>query len=769
MAGHHKKDTAGVAAALRAGRNLKGKKNKHEEEDDFLEDYSMGPIPSSLKVWMTSADGIKGSEGLASRTGMTFGKADPYCVCEMSAKKKVRTQVMWDAGSTPVWDHGPTKLAYENERELKFSVYDKDKFAKDTLLGKAVIAYSQFMPDGYDDDMVLLDTKGNDAGRIKIKVLPEIPGLHNEHAAEDLQKSRSSRFSIHSQSDIHPSAFQTFEHMIMHALGPRDVEDDEPTHWFVDSKLFTFLVYAAIIANACQMGMATDYTGDDWDFYWYISDHLFTGLFTIEMFIKLGFLGKDYFANGWNLLDFFLVWMSIIDTWILGPIMAGNDSMKDLSILRMIRLLRIARLARLLKVFKELWMIIRGILDSLKTMLWVSMLLLLLLYTCSIMCVDMIGKASHLHPLYSQDPDVIMDWEDNANFNPYMYFGTILRSMYTLFNIVILTEFPEIGRPIIEKQPHMFAFFLVFIIFTTFGVMNVIIGVIVDNTMEAAKAIEEDDEHQVKQKKLALLSKIRDLVFAMDEDGSGTIDLHELSTGMKNPEVVKLLREVNLPRAYTPEELLHTLSDDGDAELRYSEVTRNLFRLRDNDEFQRSCMSTTTLNNLKRQIFILRENMASRESVEEAKAEVSKVRQAIKDIRAHIAENGMGGASPTNANGSEDPLLVETKSIDRITPKSATLKIDVSGSLNGSPTMSRNPSGSVAGTPASGSLSARNGQKQKAPNLLDGPHLYMMRSTLDKSRSTTRRQMSRLEEGASAESAQHAGSPVSRANGNNKE
>merc|ERR1719387_2671328 len=112
---------------------------------------------------------------------------------------------------------------------------------------------------------------------------------------------------------------------------------------------------------------------------------------------------------------------------------------------------------------------------------------------------------SDIYPSYSKEEEDIVSYELVEEFNPYMYFGTIPRSMYTLFCIVILAEWPEIGRPIIEKQPHMFAFFLVFIIFTTFGVMNVIIGVIVDNTMEAAKSIEADDEQTEKSRKLQLL------------------------------------------------------------------------------------------------------------------------------------------------------------------------------------------------------------------------------------------------------------------------
>merc|ERR1719379_3104374 len=86
--------------------------------------------------------------------------------------------------------------------------------------------------------------------------------------------------------------------------------------------------------------------------------------------------------------------MAILDGWVLAAL-GGNDEgspLGNLSVLRILRVLRVMRMARLLKVFKELWMIIKGIFDSLKTMFWITTLLTLILYVCAILCVDVIGK-----------------------------------------------------------------------------------------------------------------------------------------------------------------------------------------------------------------------------------------------------------------------------------------------------------------------------------------------------------------------------------------
>merc|ERR1719352_2000031 len=105
----------------------------------------------------------------------------------------------------------------------------------------------------------------------------------------------------------------------------------------------------------------------------------------------------------------------------------------------------------------------------------------------------MIGQeGTDVYPDRNTDPDVLGGGSEG--FNNYEYFGTIPRSMFTLFSVVILAEWPEIVRPICEQQVYMFPFFILFIVLTTFGLANVIIGVIVDNTFQAAAQIDQEEQ-----------------------------------------------------------------------------------------------------------------------------------------------------------------------------------------------------------------------------------------------------------------------------------
>jgi len=71
------------------------------------------------------------------------------------------------------------------------------------------------------------------------------------------------------------------------------------------------------------------------------------------------------------------------------------------------------------------------------------------------------------------------------------WFGTLGRSLYTLFQIMTLESWSMgIVRPVLELYPYAWAFFVPFILVTTFAVVNLVVGLIV-NSMQDAHSEEE--------------------------------------------------------------------------------------------------------------------------------------------------------------------------------------------------------------------------------------------------------------------------------------
>lgn len=218
---------------------------------------------------------------------------------------------------------------------------------------------------------------------------------------------------------------------------------------FIENKYTTNFILGVILYNSLILGLLT---------YPYIKDHFEPFLswtsvacviiFTIEIAIKLYVYGKKFFKDGWNNFDFFLVAISWIPT--------GGA----FSSFRAFRVFRALRALRLITHLKKLQIIIEAIIEAIPNVMWASILLLLIFYIFSIIGVTTFGE----------------------NFP--VWFGTIGKSMFTLFQITTLEGWPDIAREVMKQSPLSSIYFVTFILMATFIVINVIVGVIVDAISE---------------------------------------------------------------------------------------------------------------------------------------------------------------------------------------------------------------------------------------------------------------------------------------------
>lgn len=332
---------------------------------------------------------------------------------------------------------------------------------------------------------------------------------------------------------------------------------------------FNIIIAIVVVLNAIQLGVELDYP--EHGFFYWVMDHTFTAIFTAEMVIKLIELRSAYFREGWNQLDFLLVMMSIVDSWVLPVAVGDGADMRMYSVLRVLRALRVIRAVRVLRVFKELWKIVRGIIDSFKTIVWAVLVLVLVLYVCGIFCCTMIGKNTSAGYYDSSDPNA-GEMED-GEFDKNQYYGTVPRAMFTLFETSIE---PLNIRPVIERQPELIIFFLAFIFLTTFGVMNVIVGVIVDQTMSIGQEAQHAEEIDEFKNKIAKLDKISRL--CIDADGSGTVCPEELKEAMEDSKVQDILDDLQLPMGMHPDEFFYLVDTKGTGTITSAEMMMQLTR-----------------------------------------------------------------------------------------------------------------------------------------------------------------------------------------------
>ena len=244
----------------------------------------------------------------------------------------------------------------------------------------------------------------------------------------------------------------------------------------VEGRAATSFITALILVNAVTLGMETDASWQaSYGPFLYWVDKVILVIFTIELALKFFAYRLSFFRSGWNLFDLAIVTIAWVPT-------SGA--------LAVLRALRILRVLRLISVVPQMRRVVAAIGHSIPGMVSVVGVLGLIFYVSAVLATKLFGT----HP--------------NADMQE--WFGTISASAYTLFQIMTLESWSMgVVRPTMQLFPWAWAFFLPFIIITSFAVLNFFIGIIVDS-MQMAQKLEaqetgQDDDMPMTQKEFRLL------------------------------------------------------------------------------------------------------------------------------------------------------------------------------------------------------------------------------------------------------------------------
>lgn len=222
---------------------------------------------------------------------------------------------------------------------------------------------------------------------------------------------------------------------------------------FLESRRFTNFITGVILVNAVTLGLETSPTatavaGGALQ----VIDTLCLVLFTLELLAKLAVYRRSFFKSGWNIFDLIIVSISLLPA--SGP----------LSVLRALRILRVLRL---LSVVPEMRRVVGSLLGAVPGMSSIAGVMVLLYYVSAVLSTKLFGER-------------FPEW-----------FGSIGGSMYTLFQIMTLESWSMgVVRPVMEVYPWAWAFFVPFILVTTFAVVNLVVAVIV-NSMQTLQMSED--------------------------------------------------------------------------------------------------------------------------------------------------------------------------------------------------------------------------------------------------------------------------------------
>jgi voltage-gated sodium channel len=164
-------------------------------------------------------------------------------------------------------------------------------------------------------------------------------------------------------------------------------------------------------------------------------------IFVVEILARVFVYRAGFFRDPWSVFDLTVVAIALVPA--SGP-------------LAIIRALRVLRVLRTLTLMPSMRKVVGGLLASVPGISSIALVMGIIFYVFAVLATTLFG-------------DAFDEW-----------FGTIGRSLYTLFQVMTLESWSMgIARPVMDVFPLAWVFFVPFILIATFTMLNLFIGVIV--------------------------------------------------------------------------------------------------------------------------------------------------------------------------------------------------------------------------------------------------------------------------------------------------
>lgn len=175
--------------------------------------------------------------------------------------------------------------------------------------------------------------------------------------------------------------------------------------------------------------------------------------------------------------------------------------------------------------------------------------------------------------------------------------------MMTMLNVLILDEWSSIIWPVYWQQTPLVFFFIGFLMFTTFGMMNVVVGIVTEQALlmsEKQRSRDEEKFRRARMRKIIVLAD--DLFKSTDELSSHELQRVASMQSRKSDMLMEELKAVKFPRGFHIGDVHLMFDDEFNKSISKDEFINGMFRLVFNDPFQRDCCLSLQIARLREQV-----------------------------------------------------------------------------------------------------------------------------------------------------------------------
>ncbi|MEM7619896.1 MAG: ion transporter [Pseudomonadota bacterium] len=242
----------------------------------------------------------------------------------------------------------------------------------------------------------------------------------------------------------------------------------------VQSPITEKIITVLLVINAITLGLETSPTVMNHAGSFILAlDIAILTVFVIEILARLIVKRFAFFTDGWNVFDLVIISFALVPS--SGPF----------QVLRALRIIRILRLASTIPSMRR---VVSGLVTAIPGMGTIILLLSMIFYLFAVIATNLYGP----------------------NFPE--WFGTIGASLYSLFQIMTLESWSMgIVRPVMERHPEAWLFFVPFILLTSFTVLNLFIGIIVSSMQQEYEETAKEEREALHKDTETTIHEVREL------------------------------------------------------------------------------------------------------------------------------------------------------------------------------------------------------------------------------------------------------------------
>jgi len=247
--------------------------------------------------------------------------------------------------------------------------------------------------------------------------------------------------------------------------------------WFLVESAFLVIYSTELFLRIClyyQIKMEWSY-----DFKNYVVPKVCYTL-SFDKLVKVIKCAPQALADWFVFLDLVILVLAVLDTWVIQMIY-GGQSTKGITTLRIFRLLRVLRLLRLFYLIRDLANLVSGMGRSLPLLFWAMVMLLLVIFMTAVVVVE-----------FSRGTSLVVGPTKK-------YWGSLQETMLTLAGIATYDDWVARLMEVNKVIPGMKYLFLLFVTVTGFGIVNLVIGMMV----QAAFGVVQQEKEDIRKKTLA--------------------------------------------------------------------------------------------------------------------------------------------------------------------------------------------------------------------------------------------------------------------------